>query len=54
MGVLDDILEPPPEDMTSREMAFAIVWSGCKWFFWCTVAIAGGALLLLLLILIIY
>ena len=54
MGVLDDILEPPPRDMTSREMALAIVWSGCKWFFWGTAVIFGVPLLLLLLILIIY
>lgn len=54
MGVLDDILGPPPEDMTSREVAFAIIWSSLKLLCWGAAVIMGVPLLLLLLILIIY
>ena len=54
MGVLDDILEPPPEEMTSRQVAFAIFWAGLRWLFWGTVVIMGVPLLLLILITIFY
>ena len=54
MGVLDDVLESPPEEMTSRQVALAIIWSGFKWFFWGSAVIVGVPLLLLILISIIW
>lgn len=54
MGVLDDILEPPPRDMTSREIALAIVWSGLKWFCGAAAVIFGVPILFILLINLLY
>ena len=54
MGVLDDILESPPEEMTSRQVAFAILWSSLKLFFWLSAVIVGVPVLLLILITLLY
>ena len=54
MGVLDDILESPPEEMTSRQVTLGILWASLRWFCLLSGVIVGVPLLLLILILIIY
>ena len=54
MGVLDDILESPPEELTSRQVACGILWVGFKWIAISTAVLFGIPLLLLILITIFY
>ena len=54
MGVLDDILEPPPEGMTSRQVTLAILWSALKLFCLGSAVILGVPILFILLINLLY
>ena len=54
MGVLDDILEPAPEDMSQREWNRAFWLAVFKIMFWSTAVIFGVPILFIILILIIY
>ena len=54
MGVLDDILESPPEGMSRREESRAFWWAVCKITCWSVGVIMGVPLLLLILITLLY
>ena len=54
MGVLDDILEPPPEGMSRREENRAFWRAVFKIVFWGTAVIFGVPILFIILITLIY